>query len=517
MKGRTDRFNSFPPRSHANLPDVRRQALPVQIQRTMYSEIKEGSHMKQTALTSLIAAFSFVGLVRLAAADPPPVSAEKEPTETADNAQASNQGEARNTPRKDKTPPQVPAPIEAVKPNTPPTTTTYHKFKIDVAYIDMASLFKQSTEFNQKRDELKQEIDRAQKEVGRIVDEIRRKQNEYDGASKDDAARLYQEIKQLKQKQEKLTEEKQKEFAEEEARIYQHVFDRCRAEVARYAQENDIRAVRQWRPTHEREARDVDKAGTSPHDAAEVIQRLNRDMIYQADEEIFVTNDITPQILKRLNHEQREASDPATAPAGSDAPPAATADHKSKIEIAYIDMGYVFRHFDEFKRKREELKRQIALTEKEVQRMVDEIRRKQGEHSKASREDAPRLYRELTQLAQKAKTLRQQKQKEFLEDEARIYQQTFDHCRAEVARYAKEHEIGVVRRWNPKGEREAREFDKRGTPPSDPAEILKRLNRNVIFQADERAPITDDISKEIVNRLNRGQPDQSASAATTPK
>ena len=240
-------------------PGAGGRCMSARIRRLVNASRMEDSVMKRISLFSLVAVFLLAGLFQVTAADQPASQAP-----AADKATSAAQD----------------APADAA-----PVAT----FKIDVAYVDVSYIFKHLDEFEQKRKSLQKEVGQARAEINALVEKLRAASQE-DGGAK--AAAMQAEIKSLQQQQ---TEK----FRQQEAQIYDEVFNRLQAETAKYAREHSIRVVRQLKPTAEE--RENESAAL---DAKKVMQRINRDVIYQADERV----DITQEILSRLNKTAPEGS-----------------------------------------------------------------------------------------------------------------------------------------------------------------------------------------------------------------
>jgi Skp family chaperone for outer membrane proteins len=88
--------------------------------------------------------------------------------------------------------------------------------------------------------------------------------------------------------------------------------------------------------------------------------------------------------------------------------------------------------------------------------------------------------------------------KEMLDDEAAAYHESFERIRAEVARYAKQKGIRLVRRS------QSVVADDGDVDTTDRQAVLARLNRDIIYSDPQQADITD----AIIERLNRSDDDR---------
>ena len=82
-------------------------------------------------------------------------------------------------------------------------------------------------------------------------------------------------------------------------------------------------------------------------------------------------------------------------------------------------------------------------------------------------------------------------QQKHLRKEAQVYQRIYNKIIGEVAKYAKERGIKIVRRINRAAQR------KKEIETSDPREILRRINQEVIYIESNELDITEDILKRL--------------------
>ncbi len=77
------------------------------------------------------------------------------------------------------------------------------------------------------------------------------------------------------------------------------------------------------------------------------------------------------------------------------------------------------------------------------------------------------------------------RKKRFLEEETNIYDAAYQEICDEVARFAKENDIGLVIRVNREDEHKS------------PQSVMRKINRHIVYNEDRR-----DITLEILARLN---------------
>jgi Skp family chaperone for outer membrane proteins len=192
---------------------------------------------------------------------------------------------------------------------------------------------------------------------------------------------------------------------------------------------------------------------------------------------------------------------------------------------AVVDIGYLFKHHKGFAESMVDLKEQVKAVEAECRQEGDEIKRfvekleglRPGtpEHERLEREIAHRRA-ELTEKTQLAR-------KRSLRREAALYDATYDDIVDAVTRFAKEHGIAVVYRrqtqaeHKPPGIRSAVRVGvgdevkptgsttKKSDVADDPASVLKKINREVVYRLADRRDITQDILDMLDRKQARPQ------------
>jgi Skp family chaperone for outer membrane proteins len=176
---------------------------------------------------------------------------------------------------------------------------------------------------------------------------------------------------------------------------------------------------------------------------------------------------------------------PAVAQSGQ---PAA---RRGTPSIAVIDVGYLFKNYKLFSNTMDDIKKRFEEFEAEARDRQDKIRQ-MAERLKAAPAGSQE-YRNLEeQIADATTKLRLdmgRKQKERVEDEAKIYHNAYKRVEWEVQRFADRYGIDLVVRFN------SEQMD-----PSKPESVLQGINRFVVFHRGLN--ITD----QIVASLNGGSP-----------
>jgi len=180
---------------------------------------------------------------------------------------------------------------------------------------------------------------------------------------------------------------------------------------------------------------------------------------------------------------------------------------------AIVDVRYLLKNMDEFERERDKLKALVIKADAAVGERKVEIRtlsdRLEELNPAGDRLFVRLLKKEIAEKKAELESKRRTAQREFLRRESEIYLRTYDRVVTEVASYAKEHGIYIVRPANrdPSAQHDreapATEVGVRNAPSpgSTPHEILKRMFEDVLY-VDRGEPSKLDITQEILNRLN---------------
>ncbi|MCO6454840.1 MAG: OmpH family outer membrane protein [Pirellulaceae bacterium] len=171
---------------------------------------------------------------------------------------------------------------------------------------------------------------------------------------------------------------------------------------------------------------------------------------------------------------------PATAPAAT---PAA-----GGVQIAVIDVSYVFKNFQRFNQRMEGMKQEVETFEGELrnqQKSIVDVAQKMKEYNPNSPE-----YKNLEETATRQRvalqTQAELKKKDILEDEAQSYYEAYTEIQNVVTAIADRHGIGLVLR-----------FDREEISPDDRSSVLRGVNRAIVFQRNL------DITDMVLETLNR--------------
>ena len=179
----------------------------------------------------------------------------------------------------------------------------------------------------------------------------------------------------------------------------------------------------------------------------------------------------------------RPAGPAGGAPVAAAPAPAAV----SGCNIVVMDVAYIFKFHQRFKSRMDEVKQAIeqydAYIRGEQQRFNTEREKLSAFNpgSKEFKEKEEALAKTKTELEVKM----QQKRREFMDQEARVYFETYREIEEEVKVFAQQQRIDMVLRFN----RDEMKADDRNS-------VLAGVNRAVIFQQNR------DITDLILQRLN---------------
>jgi outer membrane protein len=161
--------------------------------------------------------------------------------------------------------------------------------------------------------------------------------------------------------------------------------------------------------------------------------------------------------------------------------------------VAIIDLSYIFKNHDRFKAMTEGMRNDVLRAEEALKARRTEIEtltKRLNDLGNELRKDSPeykQLDADLTRKKIDLSTQVSQQKKEFLEKEAKIYFSVYQEVLDEVQYFSERNRISLVMRFN-------------GDPvtDSDPQEILKQLNKSVVYYNKGI-----DITPMILDSLNR--------------
>jgi Skp family chaperone for outer membrane proteins len=159
----------------------------------------------------------------------------------------------------------------------------------------------------------------------------------------------------------------------------------------------------------------------------------------------------------------------------------------ARDRTALVDLTRVYAEHAGFKQKVERMKLVVQLAEKELAARKNELEEAKGLLQKmpagSEKREAQEKYDD--DSAQLQRSVNRQKQ-QFMEQEARLYAETYDQVLAIIAAYAERERIELVLRFN--GSQDGFRDDLTKT--------MQHLNRQVLYHKDI------DITDEIIRRVN---------------
>lgn len=163
--------------------------------------------------------------------------------------------------------------------------------------------------------------------------------------------------------------------------------------------------------------------------------------------------------------------------------------------IALIDIGVIFKNHDRFKAEMTNMQADMERAEGQMKKERDTLRamaERINEYRVGTQE-----YKDLEQnIAKREADLKvnaQLQRKEFLQREAKIYNRTYQEVWQEVDAFAQANGLVAVFK-----------FSREATDPDKPEEIMRELNKSVMWSA-RGLDITDDIVRSIKGRGLVGQ------------
>lgn len=173
----------------------------------------------------------------------------------------------------------------------------------------------------------------------------------------------------------------------------------------------------------------------------------------------------------------------------------ATLPHK----VGLIDMAHVFQNYQKFEVLREDLKGQIAQSDKQAKQMAAKMKGMQEQMKELKSGSA--AYVELEKKLLKAKSefdaFSQGARRDLMRKESQIYKTIYLEVADAVQKYAAYYNYTLIIRFN----RQA--LDEKATPP----EVVQRMNKQVVYFRPD-----DDITDSVLNYLNKQYQRSSAAA-----
>jgi beta-lactamase regulating signal transducer with metallopeptidase domain/Skp family chaperone for outer membrane proteins len=166
---------------------------------------------------------------------------------------------------------------------------------------------------------------------------------------------------------------------------------------------------------------------------------------------------------------------------------------------AYVDVKRLFDEEPGFKAGREQLKRSLADADVELKRIVEELRslsirvRDADADGEAGQKERDRLQREAQDATAALESKRESLKSLALERETGLYRETYERIRAAVADYARDNGIRIVKR------KQAAVPERLDAAPN-PQDMIRLMNQDVIFNADEPWDITEPVLQTLKAR-----------------
>lgn len=194
-----------------------------------------------------------------------------------------------------------------------------------------------------------------------------------------------------------------------------------------------------------------------------------------------------------VERDTQKEKTPEPAPVEAPAPKGAESPSSGAGQEAVLDMSRTFKEFSTFSRRTEVIRAKAVASEQECKQRHDVIRAlQQRQQATDDAEFKVRLEREMAMLISELEAKKQELQRQLRQDEVTAYHEAYEQIRAVVAEVAKQRGIRLVR--------QAKSVATETVDPKDPAAILERINRDIIYSDPQQLDITD----EVVARLNRG-------------
>jgi len=161
--------------------------------------------------------------------------------------------------------------------------------------------------------------------------------------------------------------------------------------------------------------------------------------------------------------------------------------------VAVIDVPYIFKNHVRFKQQIEDIKKDIDAYKEVVTQQQTQLRTESEKLNqwKAGTKEYKDVEENIARMRVNFQLESAKRQKEFMEQEAKIYFNVYKEIEAAVADFAGRNRIGLVLRYS------AEDMD-----PTKRESIMQGINKMVIYQ--NRLNITD----IILDTLNRGTPQQ---------
>ncbi|HVT27712.1 MAG TPA: OmpH family outer membrane protein [Lacipirellulaceae bacterium] len=162
----------------------------------------------------------------------------------------------------------------------------------------------------------------------------------------------------------------------------------------------------------------------------------------------------------------------------------------SKYGVAVVDISYIFKKHARFKATMEQMKKEMEQIEAELKSDREKIAAEEQERNKynVGSADYKKMDDDIAKKMAEFNLKMGRLRKDFLEREAKVYYQTYLEVVDAVKYYSKQHNIGLVLRFN-------------GEPvdPNRRDDVLREINKPVVVEDQI------DITPDVLALLNRDQ------------
>jgi Skp family chaperone for outer membrane proteins len=174
--------------------------------------------------------------------------------------------------------------------------------------------------------------------------------------------------------------------------------------------------------------------------------------------------------------------------AWAQAPRTTTATPRTRAAVVVLDVGRVFKEHIRFKQRMELMKKDVTSFTDKINREKEDIKKlhEQRKLYEAGSPDYKKIEEDATRMQSQLVVEMQLKEREFMEQEAKLFYQTYMEVQQRVAEFADHNGISLVLRYN------SEQID-----PDDRASVLAGVNSPIVFQRDL------DITSFIIEAVNR--------------
>jgi Skp family chaperone for outer membrane proteins len=210
-----------------------------------------------------------------------------------------------------------------------------------------------------------------------------------------------------------------------------------------------------------------------------------------------------------------------TTPHSLQTPPASAeaAAKTPTARVAVIDVQYLFRNHDGFRRSMEALEAHVKSDKDRARQLhaeIEELQRKMKDVQSGTPKHNV-LEAQIGDLEGQLEAFVKTRKNEYRQQQMKIYLDTWSDINARVSQYAKQHDIDVVLRRNkPESADQPGEVNKNQSQDDrlacEESAAIKRINEVVIYQRAPASGDKPDITLEIVAGLGHASSANEASA-----